>query len=95
MICDQNKLSLCISNVKANKVIYNMRKTAKHEIKNVQRTLDKIKIEVKNYIEVNLTGDRGYITSEKFNVMDRTLKIITPKRKNQKNKIITHKEKYC
>ena len=25
--------------------------------------------------------------------MDRTLKIITPKRKNQKNKIITHKEK--
>ena len=32
MICDQNKLLLCISNVEANKVIYNMQKTAKHEM---------------------------------------------------------------
>jgi hypothetical protein len=73
--------------------IYNKRKTAKHEIKNVQKTLNKIDIKVKDYIDVNLIGDRGYITSEKFNVMDRRLPIITPKRRNQKNKIITDKEK--
>ena len=35
MICDQNKLPLCVSNVEINKTIYNNRKTAKHEIKNV------------------------------------------------------------
>jgi hypothetical protein len=93
MVCDQNKLPLCISNIETNRVIYNKRKTAKHEIKNVQRTLDKIVINVKDYMEVNLIGDRGYITSEKFDVMDRKLPIITPKRKNQKKKIITHKEK--
>ena len=93
MICDQNKLPLCISNVDINRSIYNKRKTAKHEIKNVQKTLNKIDIKVKDYIDVNLIGDRGYITSEKFNVMDRRLPIITPKRRNQKNKIITDKEK--
>ena len=93
MICDQNKLPLCISNVDINISIYNKRKTAKHEIKNVQKTLNKIDIKVKDYIDVNLIGDRGYITSEKFNVMDRRLPIITPKRRNQKNKIITDKEK--
>ena len=40
------------------KYINNGRKTAKHEIKNVQRTLDNINIEVKNYIDVNLIGYR-------------------------------------
>ena len=93
MICDQNKLPLCVSNIEINKVIYNKRKTAKHEIKNVQRTLDKIGIKVKDYMEINLIGDRGYITSEKFNVMNRQLPIITPKRKNQKNKILSGKNK--
>ena len=63
MICDQNKLPLCISNIEINKEIYNGRKTAKHEIKNVQRTLDNINIEVKDYIDVNVIGDHGYIFS--------------------------------
>ena len=108
MICDQNKLPLCISNVEMNKIIYNKRKTAKHEIKNVQRTLDKINIKVKDYVQnskefklksfafwvdVNLIGDRGYITKEKFTINNKKISIITPKRKNQKNKIITKKEK--
>jgi len=92
MICDQNKLPLCVSNVEINKTIYNNRKTAKHEIKNVQRTLDKINFQVKDYVSVNLIGDRGYITKEKFTFSNRQLPIITPKRKNQKNKIITPKE---
>ena len=108
MICDQNKLPLCISNVEMNKIIYNKRKTAKHEIKNVQRTLDKINIKVKDYVRnskefklksfafwvnINLIGDRGYITKEKFTINNKKISIITPKRKNQKNKIITKKEK--
>jgi hypothetical protein len=93
MICDQNKLPLCISNVEMNKIIYNKRKTAKHEIKNVQRTLDKINIKVKDYVDINLIGDRGYITKEKFTINNKKISIITPKRKNQKNKIITKKEK--
>jgi len=92
MICDQNKLPLCVCNVEINRIIYNKRKTAKHEIKNVQRTLDKIEIKVKDYMEINLIGDRGYITSEKFNVMNKTLPIITPKRKNQKKKILSDKD---
>ena len=37
MICDQNKLPLCISNIEMNK-------TAKHEIKNIQRTINNKKI---------------------------------------------------
>ena len=59
---------------------------------NVQRTLDKINFQVKDYVSVNLIGDRGYITKEKFTFSNRQLPIITPKRKNQKNKIITPKE---
>jgi len=33
MVCDQNKLPLCISNIEANRIIYNKRKIVKHEIK--------------------------------------------------------------
>ena len=93
MICDQNKLPLCMSNIEMNKIIYNKRKTAKHEIKNVQKTLDKINIEVKDYVDINIIGDRGYITKEKFTINNRQLPIITPKRKNQKNKYSSHKQK--
>ena len=45
-----------------NKIIHNNKKIAKHKIKNVQRTLDKIEIKVKNYVDVNLIGDCLYIT---------------------------------
>ena len=45
-----------------NKIVYNKRKTAKHEIKNVQKNLDKINIEVKDYVDINIIGDHCYIT---------------------------------
>ena len=38
----------------------------KHEIKNVQNTLDNIKLKLKDYVDVNLIGDKGYITKKKF-----------------------------
>jgi hypothetical protein len=84
LICDQNKLPLSIANIDINKKDYN-RNTSKHEIKNVQKTLNNIKLKAKEYINVNLIGDKAYITSEKFSIMDRKLQIITPKRKNQKS----------
>jgi hypothetical protein len=93
VICDQNKLPISVSPLKINKVIYNGRKTAEDERKNVQNTLNKIPIIIKkDYIKVNLIGDKGYITQNKFNVFNKEIKIITPVRKNMKRKN-TKKEK--
>lgn len=85
-ICDQNKLPLSISVVDINKTIYNGRKTSQHEIKNVQNTLDNIKLKLKDYVDVNLIGDKGYITKKKFKIINKDMCIITPKRKNQHTK---------
>jgi len=92
VICDQNKLPLSVSCLDINKIIYNSRKTSVHEIRNVQNTLDNINLSIKNYIDLNLIGDRGYISQEKFKIMGREVNIITPKRKNQHIKN-TYKEK--
>ena len=87
VICDHNKLPLSVKCIDQNKIIYNGRKTAKHEIKNVQNTLDNMtKLQIKDYIKVQLIGDKGYITKEQFTVLNRKLDIITPKRKNQKKR---------
>ena len=92
VICDQNKLPLSVSCLAINKTIYNGRKTSVHEIKSVQNTLNNIDLSIKDYINLNLIGDRGYISQEKFKIMGRKLNTITPKRKNQHIKN-THKEK--
>lgn len=86
IICDQNKLPLAAKCIDINKTIYNNRKTFQHEIKNVQATIDEIPFKLKKYVKVDLIGDRGYITKQKFKVFDRELPIVTPKRKNQKTK---------
>ena len=54
----------------------------------MQKTLDKInlKSDLKDYIAVNLTGDKAYITQKKYKFNNRELKMTTPKRKNQKIK---------
>ena len=92
-ICDQNKLPLSISVVDINKTLYNGRKTSQHEVKNVQNTLNNIKLELKDYVDVNLIGDKGYITQEKFKVMNKTMSIITPKKRNQRTKNTQKQEK--
>ena len=94
VICDQNKLPLSVRPIDINRKIYNNRSTSKHEINNVQKTLDKINLKsnLKDYIAVNLTGDKAYITQKKYKFNNRELKMTTPKRKNQKIKN-TPKEK--
>ena len=78
-------MPLSIEPIENNK-IYSKYKTSKHELKNVQKTLDNINLNVKDYIDVNLIGDKAYITKEEFNVFGRKVKIITPRKRNQKIK---------
>ena len=65
-------------------------------IKNVSKTLNKInvqpKLKIKDYVDLNLIGDKAYITKNTFEIMNRNINIITPKRKNQLTKNTT-KEK--
>ena len=51
-----------------------------HEINNVQKTLNEIKLNCPNYIHISLTGDKAYISSETINVL------------SQKNKKSSKKE---
>lgn len=87
VVCDDNKFPLAVSTLDVNGT-----KTKKgknkfiHEIRGVQKTLNKIPIDVKPYVKINLIGDKGYISNNTFNIMNQTVKIITPKRKNQKTK---------
>ena len=85
--CDENKIPLGLSYLNTN---LNKTKTGKHtfqhDIKGLQPTLDSIPINIKPYIAVNLIGDKGYISSNKFKLFERDVRIITPKRKNQKKK---------
>ena len=67
VICDQNTLPLSVNTIDINRKLDNNRKTGVHEIKNVQKTLDKINLSVvKDYVKINLIGDKGYITKNKF-----------------------------
>ncbi len=85
VICDQNTLPLSVNTIDINRKLDNNRKTGVHEIKNVQKTLDKINLSVvKDYVKINLIGDKGYITKNKFNILNRNINIVTPKKKNQK-----------
>lgn len=86
-ICDDNKLPLGITYMDTNLSRTKTGKhTFKHDIKGVQKTLDTIPFKLKEYVSVNLIGDKGYVSSKKFNVFNRLIKIIHPKRKNQKKK---------
>ena len=82
VICDSNKIPIGIQYMDVN-IRPNKKNTFNHEIKNVQNTLNTIPIDFK-YHKVNLIGDKGYITQEKFKLGHKKIPIITPKRKNQK-----------
>ena len=82
VICDSNKIPIGIQYIDVN-IKPNKKNTFKHEIKNVQNTLNTIPIDFK-YHKVNLIGDKGYISQEKFKLGHKKISIITPKRKNQK-----------
>ena len=93
VICDDNKLPLGITYMNTNLSKTRTGKhTIEHDIKGVQKTLDTIPFNLKKYISVNLIGDKGYVTSKNFNVFNRKVKMVHPKRKNQNTKN-TRKEK--
>ncbi len=60
VICDINKIPFGIQYIDVN-IKPKKKNTFEHEIKNVQKTLDIIPINFKNY-KINLIGDKGYIT---------------------------------
>ena len=57
-----------------------------------KKTLDTIPFKLKEYVSVKLIGDKGYVTNEEFKVFGKKIKMIYPKRKNQKKRN-TKKEK--
>jgi hypothetical protein len=62
------------------------RSTIEHELIGIQKTLDIIPSDIRPYKNVKLVGDKGYISKNKYNIFDKTVKIITPIRKNEKRK---------
>jgi hypothetical protein len=85
VICDDNKLPLSAVPVKTN--LYKT-KTGKHtisyDITSVQRTSDQIPFDLPKSALVNIIGNKGYVSSKKYNVFNKKINITHPKRKNQK-----------
>ena len=66
-------------------------KTAKNDTKTICISLKEINpnIKIKSLNQtIDLIGDKGYITSEIFKYKDNDVKVITPLKKNNKNKFI-------
>ena len=82
VICDENKIPLAFKCIE-NKNIYRKKKTHQHEIKNVQQTIDTISVDL-DKVKINIIGDKGYVTKEKFRIGKKKISIITPVKKNQK-----------
>ena len=91
VISDQYGLPLAFRHIDHSKY-FGMRKSHVHELKNTQKTLNKITLKVKDYVDVSLTGDKAYISNETYDALSKKIKLIAPKRKNQKTKN-TKKEK--
>lgn len=72
---------------KVNKI--NIIKTSIHDVKTIQNSLNNIYVKFKNYNILTLTGDLGYLSNKKYYYNDNEVQLITPIRKNQKNKIRT------
>jgi len=86
-ICDDNKLPLGVTYMDTNlRKTKTGKHTIKHDINGVQKTLDSIPFGLKKYVTVQLIGDKGYATNRKFNVFGREVRMIHPKKKNQKRK---------
>jgi len=85
IISDHNGLPLAYRHLDYSKK-FNKRKSHVHEINNVQKTLNEIKLKCPNYIDISLTGDKAYISNVTYNALSQKIKLIAPKRKNQKTK---------
>ncbi len=50
----------------------------------IQSSLNNIKTTFTDIKSITLTGDSGYLSSNKYKLKNENIKLITPKRKNQK-----------
>jgi hypothetical protein len=97
VVCDKNKLPLCVSVLPCNKIFKNGRKTTCHDVKGIQPSLDSLgfanELPIPNYVVCNVIGDKGYISKNKYFIGKRNVTLITPKRKNQKEKTTNYDKK--
>jgi len=86
-ICDENKHIVSITPVDLVPTKKNKNKFVhKDELKIAQQTIDEIIINIPHYVDLNIAGDKGYISQNKYRIFGEEKQIITPKRKNQKTK---------
>lgn len=94
LICDDNKQILSVIPIETS---FNKNKKCnvfKHDVKSVQETIYNIKIPIPKYVRIKLGGDKEYITQEKFMINNKSVKVIAPKRKNQKTKNTKSEKKF-
>lgn len=60
--------------------------TSVHDVKMIKKNIDSIKCSDNKSKYYHLLGDKGYITQEKYELNGKKIKIITPDKKNTKNK---------
>jgi hypothetical protein len=58
-------------------------KTSIHDVMMIQTSINNIKTKFKNVNNITLSGDLGYLTSKQYNINNKNILLITPKRKNQ------------
>lgn len=68
------------------------RSTLEHEIKGIQKTLNSIPKSLQPYKQVKLIGDKAYISKTKYNIFNKKINIITPRKKNNKKRKNSKKE---
>jgi len=77
----EDKIKVKNEIIKINKI-----KTSIHDVMMIQTSLNNIKTTFTNEKEITLTGDLGYLSSKLYKLNNENVLLITPKRKNQKNK---------
>lgn len=77
----EDKIEVKNEIIKINKI-----KTSIHDVMMIQTSLNNIKTTFTNEKEITLTGDLGYLSSKLYKLNNENVLLITPKRKNQKNK---------
>ncbi len=89
-ICDEYKNILSVVPVNTQTIVSKVSgkkiQSFPHDINSVQETINNMNINVPKYVNVNIIGDKGYITKRIFLVNNKNKLIIAPFRKNQKKK---------
>ncbi len=73
----------------------NNKKSFSHDTKIVQETLNNMNIKIARNIATKIGGDKGYISQKRFKLNNgKRVKIITPKRKNQRKRNTKQEKNY-